>query len=262
MLELCRLTVNIFQKYSGNSLFVLFFLLGLVYLFFIEEEKGRKAILVYGSLMILVVFFLPVFSYLMIRKVFDEEVYYRFLWMLPVNVVIAYSAVRLIKGMRSTIHRCLIALFIVMGLVAGGDYVYDNPVFAKAENLYHIPQNVIEVCDVIKPEEGEDWVMAVFPAEMLSFVRQYTAMIHMPYGRAVLIDRWSLGHMIYDTMEEDILDVEKLSNQAQECQCDYIILPKAKETTGNLEEYQYQFIQEKEGYLIYEHKSKPWEENE
>ena len=262
MLELIRLTINVFQEYSGNSLYVMFFLLCLVYLFFTEKENGRKAILIYGSAILLFTFFFPVFSYLMIRKVFDEEVYYRFLWMLPMNVVVAYSTVRLIKGMRSIIHRCLVAFFFVVVLIMGGDYVYDNPMFKSAENSYHIPQNVIDVCDVINPEEGEDWVMAVFPAEMLSYVRQYSTRIHMPYGRAVLIDRWSLGHMIYDTMEEDILDVEKLSNQAQECKCDYIILPKSKETTGNLEEYQYQFIQEKEGYLVYEHKSKPWEENE
>lgn len=120
--------------------------------------------------------------------------------------------------------------------IVGGDYTYDNPMFVKAENIHHIPQEVIDVCDIIEPEQGEDWVMAVFPAEMLSFVRQYSTRIHMPYGRAVLIDRWNLGHPMFDTMESDIIDVNVLSQQASEYQCDYVILPESKETSENMEQ--------------------------
>ena len=261
-MELLEEVFGIYQNYSGNSLYMLFFLVALLYLYLTEREQGKKVLLVYGSIILLLLFFCPLFSFLLIQVIFDGETYYRILWMLPVNAVIAYSGVRILMTIQGSGKKFLTGLLITSMLIFGGNFVYQNPTFAKAENPYHIPQNVIEVCNVINPEKGEDWVMAVFPAEMLSFVRQYSSSIHMPYGRAVLIDRWSLGHIIYDTMEEDILDVEKLSNQAEEYQCDYIILPESKETTGNLETYQYRFIQEKEGYLIYEHKSKPWEENE
>jgi len=253
---------GIYHNYGGNSLYMQIFLVALIYLYFTEKEQGRKIVLVYGSIILFFLFFFPLFALLLTQVLFDEETYYRILWMLPVNVVIAYSGVRIIMTLNERVKKVLTGLLITSMLIFGGNFVYQNATFSKAENFYHIPQKVIEVCDVINPKEEEDWVMAVFPGEMLSFVRQYSTKIHMPYGRAVLIERWGLGHAIYDTMKEDVLDVKKLSSQAEEYQCDYIILSKSQEKTGNLEEYQYKFIKEIEDYLIYEHKSKPWEENE
>ena len=44
------------KLYSGNGSLTLLFVASLVYLWITEKNKGRKAILVYGSLVILAVF--------------------------------------------------------------------------------------------------------------------------------------------------------------------------------------------------------------
>ena len=68
-------------------------------------------------------------------------------------------------------------------IVVSGSLVYINRYMSPAENLYHIPQNVIDICDVIEPAEGEPRVRAAFPSELVHFVRQYDTNILMPYGR-------------------------------------------------------------------------------
>lgn len=243
--------MDIYIKYSGNSIFMTLFLCGLVYLFFFENRKGRRVILLYGSVCLLTLFFLPIFSYLMIQLVFDGEVYYRFLWLLPVNVVIAYSAIRIVIGLENKVMAVLTYLFLIMAFISGGDYVYNNKAFMKAENMYHIPQDVIDVCEIIEPDEGEDWVNVAMPAQMLSYVRQYSTQIHMPYGRAVLIDRWNLGHPMYETMEAEIIDSKTLALQADEYACDYIVLSKDKALNESLKQYGFTIVTQVSGYCIY-----------
>ena len=76
-----------------------------------------------------------------------------------------------------------------------------------------MPQAVVDICDAIQVEGRE--VMAVFPKEMLSFVRQYTPLVCMPYGREMLVERWNADNPLYDAMEAEVLDMD-------------VILPLAK----------------------------------
>lgn len=250
MLALIDQVVDIFQEYNGGSLYMVIFTCGLVYLWVTEEEKGKRTLLVYGSACFFALFFLPVFTYAMFL-VFEGETYYRFLWFLPMQVVIAYAAVRMIVIQKNFFRKLVIGLLACFILVNSGTFTYSNPVFEKAENPYHLPQTVVDICDEIKPEPGEDWVMAVMPAEMISFVRQYTADIHMPYGRAVLIARWNLGHPLFETMQEPVIDVEKLVTQAKEYGCHYIVLMDQRVPEGSLEKYGYHLVSRVDGYNIY-----------
>ena len=241
-----------YNEYSGSSLTILLFLVCLIYLYFTEKEAGKKSLLVYGSVVILALFFCPFFAYLITNILFqDNEVYYRIIWMIPVNMVLAYCGVRLIISRSSTYKKVLIGLAFVAILVTSGDYAYDNPTFQKAENAYHIPKEVVAVCKEILPEEEDKWVCALFPSEMISFVRQYSSRIYMPYGRAVLIDRWNLGHQLFELMEEETLNSEVLSDQATDYGCEYIILIEGRTMTVSLENYNYKKINSVAGYQIY-----------
>ena len=71
-----------------------------------------------------------------------------------------------------------------MVLMISGKLVYSSPLFSRAENTYHIPQVVVDICDAIEVEGRE--VMAAFPDEFLLYVRQYSPVICMPYGRESL----------------------------------------------------------------------------
>ncbi len=243
--------IQIYRDYSGNSLYMTLFLCALGFLFFREKERSRKAVLVYSSVVLLLLFFFPLFSYLMIKVIFEGEVYYRFLWLLPVNVVIAYSIIKIVLSIRNKRIAAIFYLFFILILTFGGNYVFDNPNFKRAENSYHLPQTVIDICDAIEPEEDEDWVNAAMPAELLSFVRQYTTRIHMPYGRAVLIDRWNLGHPMFETMEEEQIDFQLLSSQADEYACDYVVLQESKTVNNEWKKYGFELIDTIDGYCIF-----------
>lgn len=118
-----------------------------------------------------------------------------------------------------------------------------------AENAYHIPQEVINVCDIMEPEEGK--VKAAVPWEMFQYVRQYSAKIEMPYGREYILFDWADRSELFHALTEDIINPEKAAELARQDGCLYIVLAETKPIDGTLEEYGYEKYAETDGYVIY-----------
>lgn len=239
--------VILFREYMGTGLIVIWFLLSLCYLCAREKRKPVRVLFVYVPVTLLVLFFNPLFERIIYRVVGDE-IYYRILWLLPISLVIAFAAVDIygrLKGKAQILWGVTAAVLIVVS----GSFIYNNPFFKKAENRYHVPQNVVDICDAIKVEGRE--VMAVFPAEMLQYVRQYSGVVCMPYGREMLVERWNSFDELYDVMEAEVIESSELAKIARERGCAYIILPQDKEMKGRLSDYAFEVFGQVDGYLIY-----------
>ena len=138
-------------------------------------------------------------------------------------------------------------LAIVFVLIAvSGAPVYQNPLYSRAENIYHVPQTVVDICDAIIIPGRE--VMALFPAEHLLYVRQYTPYVCMPYGRDYLQGWWSeLG----DVVNSDEIDVAKMAPLAKEKGCHYVIISEKKLLIGDMSNFDYELFARIDGYLVY-----------
>lgn len=235
----------IFQEFTGSGFLTILYLLALLYLWTVEKNPTIRAILVYGASIIQLLFFMPFFYYG--YQLLDAGTYYRILWILPMTVTIAYSGVKILGKYPSG--------SIIIGIVliaVCGKYVYSNPYMTKAENAYHIPQEVIDVCDIIMPEEDEERVTGIFPDELIHFVRQYTSRIQMVYGRDYLAPDWIYGdHPIREVMNQEKIRVSELIRLATEQKCQYIILEKSKGTIGKFEKFNVTKIGETTNYNIY-----------
>ena len=163
------------------------------------------------------------------------------------TVVIAYA------GCKAIGHHVKMGVFLgSIVLIISGSYVYASQHMTPAENPYHLPQETIEICDMIRPAEGEERVWALFPAEQVHFVRQYTTTIQMPFGRDNLVEAWDMDHHpLYDLLKQEVIPVEELSELSIENYCNYIILLKTMKVEGDLEEYGIEKIGETENYLVY-----------
>lgn len=238
--------LSIFKDYSGAGYFTILFLIALVYLGFTEEEKWTRYIFVYIPAVIQVIFFIPFFY--MIYNRLDEGTYYRILWLLPMTVVIAYAGCKILGH-----HVKIGVLLICLVLVISGGYAYaKGPYMKRAENIYHLPQETVDICEMIRPAEGEERVWALFPAEQVQFVRQYTTTIQMPFGRDNLVESWDrIIHPLYTLLQQEIIPADELSKLSIESYCNYIILLKSMKVEGNLEDYGIKKIGETENYIVY-----------
>lgn len=238
-----------FGAYMGTGLIVIWYLAATIYLAFTEKRKPIRIMFVYMPCMVLLIYFNPYVTWL-VSKYIDYEIYYRILWLLPMTAVIAFAVVE-IYGRLQKQKKVWFAVVAAGLIMVSGSFVYRDGFFKKAENMYHIPQNVVDICDAIKVEGRE--VMAVFPKEMLQYVRQYSPVVCMPYGRDVTVEQWDFieDNALYNLMESDEIEAQRLAELAREAWCAYIILPEDKKLQGSLETYDFDKFGQVDGYVIY-----------
>lgn len=239
--------LSVFQKYCGSGFYPLLFLAALVYLLAAEKDQKIRIVLLDTSLVVTVLFFLPLFKKIM--DILDEGTYYRILWLLPMTVVIAYAGVKLIGRH----HRIGFAALAVV-LILTGKCVYQSEYISKAQNRYHIPNAVVAICNEMMPAEDEERAWAVFPEELIYFVRQYTSEIQMPYGREMLEAQWEWNwdtHPIYKVMRESTIDLDALAPLLTEYNVQYLVLNRNVPTAGDPESNGLTKITTIEAYDVY-----------
>lgn len=237
----------LYKGYVGTGMVAVLFLCAVVYLLITEKDKNVKITFVYVPIILLLLYFNPLFAKV-VYSLAGEEIYYRILWLLPVTPVLACTCVRLIQQVKEGYRWALGCAFAVMVMLSGS-LVYTSPYFSWAENQYHMPQEVVEICDAIEVEGRE--VMAVFPAECIQYVRQYSPVVCMPYGREELVERWGFNNELFEVMEAEVIDVGRASTLAKEKLCHYIVVNKDKELSEGFEEYGYKVFDKIGSYVIY-----------
>ncbi len=233
--------------YNNKSLLLLLFLIALVFLWIVERDRRIRTVLLYLSVALVAVFFCPLYAW--IGQKIDEEIYYRVFWCLPIGLLFCYGSIRLLMRMKKTISRVLVGILLVLIICMNGKLVYTNTIHFKATNAYHIPQVVIDVADAVRMEMYKP--IAVFPAEVLPFLRQYTGDIFTPYGRNITVERWNFNSALYDAMEAEVYDTEEIAIQARNEHCAFVVLSCAKEMRGSMEEQNYFLKDFVGGYYIY-----------
>lgn len=242
-------SVVVFKNYMGfheNGYLAGIYLFVLLYLWLTEKDKKRRAIFVYAPTLLLALFFCPLFRKVFVRILEDSETYYRLLWLLQMSLVSAYGLMKLCGR-----HRRIGLAVICVAIVACGDYVYDSEHITKAQNAYHLPQEAVDIVDLIEPEEGR--ITVLVPADLIYYVRQYSTNIELPYGREMLIARWDYHHAMYEAMEEaDVIETESFVELTREYPCAYVVLKEDRETTEPLTDYGFTLYDQVGEYLVYQ----------
>ena len=241
-------SVVIFKNYMGFHQYKFLaglYLLALLYLWFAEKDRHRRAILVYAPTLLLAAFFCPLFRKVFVRVLEDSETYYRLLWLLQMSLVTAYGFIKLMGR-----HRKIGLLIMCAAIAAGGDYVYDSINISKAQNAYHLPQEVIDIVDMIEPEEGR--IKVLMPGELLQYVRQYSTDIELPYGREMMIERWDYYDAMYEAMEKtEVIDTPYFVERARGYPCAYVILRNDRQVKESLTDYGFEVYGQVGIYVIY-----------
>lgn len=238
----------IFKLYTGLKLLLLLTALSWIYLLLKEKDKRVRILLVYAPILILALFLFPVSRKAFVAAGLDGETYYRVLWTIPMGIITACGACRIFAD-----HKRIGLVITSALIVLCGSYVYKSQYISKAENLYHIPDTVIKICDRITPDNANATVSAVMPPELIHFVRQYDTGIKMPYGREMLVARWDYYNAVYEAMEKpEVVTMETLLEATRDDYCRYIVMAEGKKTDMPPEEAGLVLIDTIDGYRIYE----------
>lgn len=240
-------SARLLQDFAGEGMILTLFFLSMVWLLIVEKRKEFRIVFVYMPATVLLIFFFPITAKIM-NAFLGEEIYYRLLWLWPIVPTIAYATVQLWKTVKEK-SRILVVTAVAMIIILSGKLMYTSPHYSLAENIYHVPQDVVEICDEIRVEGRE--VMALFPKELVQYVRQYDPTICMPFGREAIVYTWGVRDELFYSLEEDVIEVEKVAKLARERLCHYVIISENDVLDGDFTDYQYELLGKHGEYLVY-----------
>jgi hypothetical protein len=152
----------------------------------------------------------------------------------------------------------IFVLIVIACIVSSGNYMYRYEYnFEKAENQYKVPQEAIEVSDILLADSEEPRI--VVGPDLYCYIRQYSTKIKMMYGRNA--DGYMSGG--YGIMPQDIFSIRWSYNfpemsvnwiyyVSKEGLYRYMVIPKDKILSlSELDECGYYVIGETEHYKIY-----------
>jgi len=228
--------MSVIKSYMGTGFVTVIFLLCLAYLAVTEKDRVKRCVFIYMPLIVIVVFLCPL-TYLFYGKVSEAVTYYRLLWLIPVTPVIAYASVNLLadaKGIRKTAGVIAIAVF----LAFSGKLMYTSVHMVRAENIDHMPQAVVDICDALHVEGRE--VRAAMPEELMQFVRQYDPCICLDFGRQYLMGIYAEENDFRDALIAEHKDPYLIGTLGTAREVHYIVVRQGEEYEEipvNYEEY-------------------------
>ena len=241
------------KLYFSNPLLAILLVASAIYIIVAEKDWKKKILLGILPVVILAGFLFPVTKMVYVAAFDESDTYYRVLWLVPMYVVIGYAVCKLVFSFGSKMKQRIALVAALVVVVLSGHLVYLNQYMSVAQNLYHIPQHVIDICDVIAPADGEDRVRAAFPSELVHFVRQYDTNILMPYGREMVVTQWDYYNPVYEVMEKpEVIEAEELLDATRQTGCRYIVLAKDRKINKNLTTLGLKLIETIDKYYIYE----------
>ncbi len=236
---------NVIKNYMGTGIVTAVFLLCLSYLAFFEKDRVKRCVFVYMPLVVIIVFLCPL-TYLFYSKISEAVTYYRLIWLIPVTPVIAYASASIVsglKGIRRNVFIAAIACFIALS----GKLMYTDTYMVRAQNIYHMPQAVVDICDALHVEGRE--VRVVLPEELMQFARQYDPCICLAYGREYNMGMYVKADDLRDAMLSENRDPELIGNLGTSREVHYIVVRSSEKFSVlpvNYEEYL-----RIDGYIIY-----------
>lgn len=243
MLEIFELAKQAFIEYVGNGYQI--YLLGIVVVLMILfgfKDKINKLFMIY-LILFFIIFFCPITAKIIMDYCVGSLVYWRMMWVLPVTILLAYYFTRVATERKSKIWNGVLTIAIVVLLMNSGGNVLASLESAESLDVSKIPGPVGELCNFIQTDadqKEDEEIYAIFPNELVPYIRQVNANIHMPYGRETL--KYNKPHEMHDVMSVRPLDVQRLTTYMAEYDYDYLVYNVYGDPLLEEELYQFGFM--------------------
>lgn len=244
--------INLFKLYAGNGVLMGLYLAAWIIIVVLEKKKENKTAFAFSAWYLPLVLVNPLVGAVLERLNMLPERIVRIYWLLPVFFVIAYGGALLVQGAEQKFRMgILTTAIVVMGLVFVGNPIVTGENFIKAENIYKLPDGVIQIVDMINEdaEHSGGERKAVMPMSLSTYARQYDGTLPMLYGRYPEDDAKAIE--AYEMMQWPSVPVEQVRERAKEEGCRYLVLDDTREWTDMPEEELLEFVGSYGNYCLY-----------
>jgi len=254
-----------FQLYSGQILFVSAFFV-LIIMLLSQKYQTAQFFSLYTLFLILTIFN-PIAVKLVFGSLGMDNVYYRFFWLLPINIVIAYGIVWLISTQKKRLFSFGMAI-LCMGMIVflGQPVVKKEMILDVPDNLYMVSDEVLEVSEHLHQYSEDETPKAAVSDELLMVIRQYDASIELSVQRDYLLAwrgmpdfQWIKRRSDYSEQEiimktiyaGDITEPDKFLTALNNTETQFVVVAKSVGIHEFLISLDMEYTAETESYIIY-----------
>lgn len=221
---------TLFVLYNDKGILILLYLIGAGLIVRLEKNKENKMVFAYSACFLPLVILNPLVGYVMEKADVMAYRMVRIYWILPVVWVIAYGFVLLVDrlGKKKQILGVAVTIGLAMVIIIVGQPLMTKDNYRKADNIYKLPNEVIEVVDKINADYNaglSESRMSVMPEELATYARLYDGTFPLLYGR--MADTDAAGR-IYSFMGYDTLNMQEIADGALHEGCGYLVLDSEK----------------------------------
>lgn len=255
MLEIFRITIERYQMYVAGSMHIALLLGALIYIACSREEKDNRRLFVGYAAFFGIIYFCPITAKIMMDYCIGRDVYWRMFWLLPMPLILSYTAVRAFLAQDGKLCRGVMLVALVLIITVTGSFVYiPGTVTAKTENLQKVPSEVSAVCEIIARDRGEDGqAKAAVPESLVGYVRVYDASIGLAYGRKG--NKTKADKKIYEEMISEKPNFKRMIHAARREKCNYLVYYEGSDFNRRIEAQNFTEVGRTNGYIIYKDKN-------
>lgn len=158
-----------FQGYWGDMLYLVLYL-GSLFLLCKKKSPIMRQIFLWPFVIMLLTIFNPFLMDFVLNKLNWRDRYYRFYWLIPVEILCAYMLAVLVAKQKEKESKVIVFLLaLCIAYLCGSTAIKIKP----SENIYKIDNYVVEVSDLIQEDTDKENPIVLYDRELYYKIRQY-----------------------------------------------------------------------------------------
>lgn len=253
------------EMYLGSCAYLILFLCAAVYIY-IKGNDEEKEIFLPGVILMLLTVYNPLFP-VAIDKFFDiSSEYYRFFWLSPVVVLVPFVVSKLVNGTKNTSEKVAVCVFVLLIGVLAGNFAYSEGI-PFAQNIYKIPDELIEIDELIHADNQNEYTKAFFEYEYNMEIRQYDPKMLLTIDREEYIyavnysysqemiedDEVPTNRILASLVRNQDVDPIDFANALESTKTEYVVLTKGHVRTAMIREAGLRLVGSTQGHDIYKY---------
>lgn len=172
-----RYILELFKRYNEYNYIYILFIVSLLYIY-LKHKQYRKSI-VYPILLFCLIFTNIFIMKPIIQLAHIESTYYRVFWCLQISVFVVLAICFLYNNISGLIRKRIFIVLVMVTIALLGNPVWKRG-FYFPENIYSIPNEVLELDQILHDNFQDDCVIIEDNSNFEGYLRMYDATILLP----------------------------------------------------------------------------------
>lgn len=259
------------QRYAGEGMIILLFLVALIFLLGGNRKKDTQYIVWLIFFSVLLVF--NDVSQKILALFTDKETFYRFLWAVPVLLVIGYVFVKEWQKFQGKAVKATVLFLCVFLFLFGSDSYLTKENITYPGTVQKIPGDVKQVCEIINNNKQAERPVCVSDLSILLMIRSEEPSVVWGFTRQKYLDVVENGYdrpdCRYPSVEtlvkvvNDGMQVpkKKLKKALKKRKVEFIVVKKEFQMTDYFAKIGVLPVGESDNYVVYQYLPKQSEKN-